>query len=459
MDGFSDLAFFATVVKHGSLAAAAQQLGVTPPAVSKRLAAIERRLGVRLLQRTTRRIGLTPEGETYVVDGARVLAELEALERAVTGSRAEPKGLLRISATLGFGRQHVAPLLSTFARRFPEVELQLQLGDRPVNLVEQGFDLQVRLGELPDARLTARLLARNRRVLCASPSYLRRAGEPTTPRELARHACLFIRESEETYGSWHLEQGSRSESVKVRGPLAANDGESVLGWALDGHGILMRSLWEAAPMLRSGRLRPVLADWQLPPADIYAVFPTRAHLSAKTRALVDWLLDGLAESGATWQVLAQQVMLMRREFPAGTHSMDSWDGYPAARARLLQGLRDRGAANAVVLTGDVHAAWAGDVRLDPLDEASPVVATEFVASSISSGGDGTETLGNTAEVLRRNPHIRFFNNRRGYTLHEMTAERMEVQFRALPYVTRAGAPREDRGRFVIEAGRPGLQPG
>lgn len=172
-----------------------------------------------------------------------------------------------------------------------------------------------------------------------------------------------------------------------------------------------------------------------------------------------WLLDGVADSGATWQVLAQQVMLMRREFPAGTHSMDSWDGYPAARARLLQGLRDRGAANAVVLTGDVHAAWAGEVRLDPLDEASPVVATEFVATSISSGGDGTETLGNTSEVLRRNPHIRFFNNRRGYTLHEITPERMEVLFRALPYVTRAGAPREDRGRFVVEAGRPGLQPG
>lgn len=172
-----------------------------------------------------------------------------------------------------------------------------------------------------------------------------------------------------------------------------------------------------------------------------------------------WLLDGLADSGATWQVLAQQVMLMRREFPAGTLSMDKWDAYPAARARLLQGLRDRGVANAVVLTGDVHNAWAGEVRLDALDETSPVVATEFVASSISSGGDGSETLGNTAEVLRRNPHIRFFNNRRGYTLHEITPERMEVLFRALPYVTRAGAPREDRGRFVVEAGRPGLQPG
>lgn len=291
MDGFSDLGFFALLVKHGSLAAAAQQLGVTPPAVSKRLAAIERRLGVRLLQRTTRRIGLTPEGETYLVDGARVLEELEALERTVAGSRAAPKGLLRVSASLGFGRRHIAPALSKFARKFPDVEVQLELTDRPVNLIEQGLDLQVHVGEPPDARLAARLLARNRRVLCASPAYLKRAGPPASPRELARHACLFIREHDETFGTWHFRQGTRKETVKVRGPLASNDGECVMAWGLDGHGVLMRSLWEAAPMLRSGRLRPLLEDWALPPSDIHLLFPTRAHLSAKTRALVDFLLE------------------------------------------------------------------------------------------------------------------------------------------------------------------------
>ncbi|PIM53590.1 LysR family transcriptional regulator [Roseateles chitinivorans] len=294
MDGFSDLAFFALLVKQGSLAAAAQQLGVTPPAVSKRLAAIERRLGVRLLQRTTRRIGLTPEGETYLVDGARVLEELEALERTVAGSRAAPKGLLRVSASFGFGRKHVAPALSRFARQFPDVEVQLELTDRPVNPVEQGLDLQVHVGAPPDARLTARLLARNRRVLCAAPAYLKRAGEPATPRELTRHACLFIRESDETFGTWHFQQGTRKETVKVRGPLAANDGESVLAWGLDGHGVLMRSRWEAAPMLRSGRLRPLLTDWSLPPADIHLIYPPRAQLSAKTRALVDFLMERFA---------------------------------------------------------------------------------------------------------------------------------------------------------------------
>ena len=160
-----------------------------------------------------------------------------------------------------------------------------------------------------------------------------------------------------------------------------------------------------------------------------------------------------------FQVLAQQVMVMRRELPGGAIAMDKWDAYPAARARLLQGIRDRGVANAVVLTGDVHQAWAGTLRLDPLDERSPVVASEFVASSITSEGDGSETVASTAEVLRRNPHIAHFNNRRGYCLHEATPARMEVAFRAVPYVTRPDAPREDRGRFVVEAGKAGIVPG
>lgn len=272
------------------MAAAAQELGITPPAVSKRLAALERRLGVRLLQRTTRQISLTPEGETYLVMGARVLEDLEALERTVTGSQLEPKGLIRVCATLGFGRRYVAPVLSGFARRYPDVEVQLNLTDRPVNLVEQGLDLQIRFGELPDSRLTARLLAHNQRVLCASPSYLKRAGWPASPRDLTHHACLFIRENDETFGSWHLRHGSKNETLKVRGPLASNDGECVLRWGLEEHGILMRSLWEVAPLLKSGKLRRVLAAWALPPADIYAVFPSRTHLPAKTRALVDFLL-------------------------------------------------------------------------------------------------------------------------------------------------------------------------
>ena len=289
MDALSDLAFFALLMKSGNLAATAQHMGVTPPSVSKRLAALEARLGVRLLHRTTRRISLTPEGEIYLAEGGRVLDDLNALERRVAGSRAVPRGLMRVNASLGFGRRHVAPALSKFAKLHPEVEVQLHLSDRPVNLVEQGFDAAIRIGELPDARLTARRLALNHRLLCASPAYLKRAGEPAAPRELPQHACIFLRESDETFGTWHLRRGSRQETVKVRGPLSCNDGDSALAWALDGHGVLLRSAWDAAPYLRSGRLRPVLPDWSLPAADIYLVFPTAAHLSAKTRAFAEFM--------------------------------------------------------------------------------------------------------------------------------------------------------------------------
>jgi alkaline phosphatase D len=185
---------------------------------------------------------------------------------------------------------------------------------------------------------------------------------------------------------------------------------------------------------------------------------TRPRAEMLGEAQERWLLNGLAHSGARWQVLAQQVMMMRRELPGGALSMDAWDGYPAARSRLLAGIRDRGISNVVVLSGDVHNAWAGDLHLDPLDERSPAVASEFVASSITSSGDGSEELPETAEILRRNPHIAFFNNRRGYTVHEATPVHLATAFRAVPYVSRTGAPREDRGHFVVEAGRPGVMP-
>jgi alkaline phosphatase D len=169
-----------------------------------------------------------------------------------------------------------------------------------------------------------------------------------------------------------------------------------------------------------------------------------------------WLLDRVAEGNATWQVLAQQVMVMRRELPGGNLNMDKWDGAPAARERLLRGLQERRASNPVILTGDIHNAWVGDLRLNPLDERSPVIASEFVATSISSGGDGSEAVSGAEDILRRNPHIHFAHNRRGYSLHEATAQRMTVTHRALPFVTRAGAAQEDRGVFVVEAGKAGV---
>ena len=234
MDGFSDLRFFSLLIREGSLAAAAQQMGVTPPAVSRRLSLLERRLGVRLLQRTTRRIHLTPEGEAYLLDGARILADLEALERSIS-----------------------------------------------------------------DSGLTARLLLPNRRVLCAAPSYLNAHGEPRQPADLQAHRCIVIRESDETYGSWRLSrrtrQGLSEHNIKVNGVMSTNDGAAALTWALDGHGILQRSLWDVAAPLAAGALREVLPQWQLPAADIYLVHATRSDMSARIRALTGFLGDWFAQ--------------------------------------------------------------------------------------------------------------------------------------------------------------------
>jgi DNA-binding transcriptional LysR family regulator len=291
MNSISDLRFFVTLAKHATLARAAQEFGITPPTVSKRLAALEQRLGVRLMNRTTRRIALTVEGEAYLAQGAQLLDELDMLEQTVAGSRAAPRGLIRVHATLGFGRRHIVPAISQFVKQYPDVNVQLHLSHQAVNLIDAGFDVLIRFGDAPDSRLTARTIAFNRRLLCASPNYLQRAGEPRHPSDLLEHQCIVIRESDETYGAWQLSQGARTETIKVRGPVSTNDGEAALEWALDGHGIVIRSEWDAAKYLRSGRLRPVLPGWALPSANIVAVFPTRQNLSARTRTFVDALMD------------------------------------------------------------------------------------------------------------------------------------------------------------------------
>lgn len=291
MDAPSELAFFVVLAERGSFTAAARALDLTPPAVSKRLAQIEQRLGVRLLNRSTRRASLTAEGELYLEHARRILADIEELEQSLGHRRAAPRGLLRVNATLGFGRTTIAPLVSAFARRHPEVEVQLQLTDAPVDLIATGFDVAVRFGELPDSRLSARRLMSNRRFLCASPAYLAARGAPRSPAELARHACILHRQNDDAYGIWRLTRGRHAETVKVRGALSSNDGDVVLGWALDGHGILIRSEWDLTKYLASGRLKVVLPDYDLPPADLHAVYPAQRNLPARLRAFIDFLVE------------------------------------------------------------------------------------------------------------------------------------------------------------------------
>ncbi|CAM3331722.1 LysR family transcriptional regulator [Polaromonas hydrogenivorans] len=285
----SEMAFFSLLARLGSFSATARELGITTPAVSKRLAQMEARLRVQLLNRTTRRISLTPEGETYLAHARRILADIDDMEQLVSGAASAPKGLLRVNATLGFGRSHIAPLISEFIKLHAQVQVQLQLSVDPPPLAEDAFDVCVRFGELPDARVLARYLAPNRRLLCATPAYLASHGTPKVPNDLAHHNCIGIRQGGEAYGTWRLSQGKRTQTIKVRGNLSTNDGEIAVNWALDGHGILMRAEWDIAKYLRSGRLLQVLENHHLPPADIHAVYPQRHQTSVRVRAFVDFL--------------------------------------------------------------------------------------------------------------------------------------------------------------------------
>lgn len=298
----ADLGFFSALVSAGSLSAAARELGISTPAVSKHLALMEARLGVVLVNRTTRRMGLTPEGELYLSHARRILGEIDDMAEQLGAAQVRPSGLLRVNATLGFGRSHVAPLISRFVRLHPQVEVQLQLSVNPPALTDDVFDVCVRFGAPPDARVVARRLAANRRLLCAAPAYLARHGTPRVPHDLTRHACIGIRQGEEAYGLWRLTSGrgkaATTDAVKTRGNLSTNDGEIAVNWALDGHGILMRAEWDIERHLRSGRLVQVLPQCHTPDADIYAVYPQRHQMAARVRAFVDFLAQSFDRQAA-----------------------------------------------------------------------------------------------------------------------------------------------------------------
>lgn len=295
---FSELEFFVLLNRLGSLSAAARALDITPPAATMRLAAMEKRIGARLLNRSTRRISLTPEGEVYLQHAVRLIDELRELDEIVSGNGAAPRGLLRVNAPLGFGRSVIAPLVSTFTARYPDVEVQLEVTDRPVDLIDKGFDLAVRFGELPDNRINARRIMSNRRFICASPAYLERHGTPKKLEDLIRHRCIVHRQNNDAYGVWRFLVDRRTEAVKVRGVLSSNDGDIVQGWALDGRGIVIRSEWDVTKYLESGRLRRILPEFALPSADLYAYYPSKKNLPARVRTFINFLVEQLASEQA-----------------------------------------------------------------------------------------------------------------------------------------------------------------
>lgn len=298
MDAMADLTLVASIARCGSLTATAQELGVTTPAISRRLAALEQRLGVALFARTTRTLALTPEGERYLQAARRILDDIGELERSLRGSHAEPQGLLRVNATFGFGRRHIAPAIALFAARHPQLSVQLSLTERMPAPGEGSFDVSIRFGPPPDARLCAQRIVHNRRILCAAPAYLQQAAPIRQPQDLSRQQCLFVRENDAVYGQWQLQCDGQQQRVRVSGRLSANDGESVVGWALAGHGVMLRSEWDVGAALADGRLQRVLPQWQGTPADIYALYPPALTLSARVRLFVDFLCRHFADEAA-----------------------------------------------------------------------------------------------------------------------------------------------------------------
>ena len=298
----ADLAFFSTLSSAGSLSAAARELGLTTAAVSKRLSLMEQRSGVSLVTRTTRRMMLTPEGEIYLAHARRILDEIDTLAELLGSAKKSPKGLLRVNATLGFGRSHVAPTVAHFVTQYPEVAIQLQLSVTPPPLTDDAYDVCIRFGEPPDSRVIARRLASNRRLLCAAPAYIASRGLPTSARDLARHNCISIRQGDEAYGVWRLTAGKgaaqKTESVRIQGNLTTNDGEIAVNWAREGHGILMRAEWDIKSHLDSGELVQILPELETPNADIYAVYPQRHQMSARLRAFVDFIALELHSAGS-----------------------------------------------------------------------------------------------------------------------------------------------------------------
>lgn len=295
MSMIDDLTFFQQVATRGSLTEVARQLGLSLPSVSKRLSQLEARLGVQLLQRTTRRLSLTPEGLLYLEGGRPILRQLEELESALNSRQPTLHGRLRINGTLGFGRRHLAPVVSSFARLHPQLEISLELTSQPLSLLDDQFDIGVFMGEPPDSRLIGTRLLENPRILCAAPCYLE--GRPALARvaDLAEHNCIVLRQFGSDYAIWRFHKDNQDYSHKVSGTLSSNDGEVALALALDGHGLILRSRWDVQPHLQSGRLKAVLEDYQAPRGDIFAVYPHRRHIPQRISLFIHYLAQELAK--------------------------------------------------------------------------------------------------------------------------------------------------------------------
>ena len=297
MDRLKQIESFVAVVTRGSLTAAAQAEGVAPAVIGRRLDALETRLGVKLLLRTTRRLSLTHEGSAFLEDCQRLLGDLASAEASVSAGGVKASGHLRITAPAGYGRRHVAPLVPSFLAEHPDVSLSLNLADRVIDIVHEGYDCAIRVGDLPDSSLVSARLADNRRLCVAAPAYLARRGTPRRPAELDRHDSLTLSSEASQSRGWAFLENGEVVYRRPRGRLDCTDGQVLHAWCLAGLGIAWRSAWEVRDDLRSGRLVEVLSEFAAPPNGVYAVFPHARHLPLRVRLWIDFLRHTWGDPG------------------------------------------------------------------------------------------------------------------------------------------------------------------
>lgn len=297
MDKLKQMRAFVDAVDQGSLARAALAQQVTPVMLGRRIDALERRLGIKLLHRSTRRLVLTEAGTLFLEHARKLLADLETLETLVSEGRDEASGHLIVSAPAAFGRLHVAPHAPAFLARHPKVRISFNLTDQVVDLVREGYELGIRIGGVPDPSSVALRLAANRRVVCATPAYLARCGTPRTLDDLAQHNCLAFNLAGGQQRGWYFQVDGKVVTVKVAGNVDCNDGELLHRWAGEGLGLAWRSTWEIEAQLAAGELVTVLDDYALPDYDIMAVYMPQRHLPARVRAFIEMLKATYAQAG------------------------------------------------------------------------------------------------------------------------------------------------------------------
>ncbi len=298
MDLFASMKMYVAVVDGGSFSAAAEQLGISRAMASKQVQQLVEHLGTRLLNRTTRRLSMTETGRAFYERSVQIMSDVDEAEQVAGQMTRRPQGVLRVTIPLSYGQHRLAGILGDYAQAYPQVQLDISLSDRKLDLVEDGLDVAIRIGAMAQSDLIARKVGAERSVVCASPAYLARHGAPLTPAELARHACLGYTLSG-SGAQWQLEGPGEPVSIAISGPIRADNGDILRLAALQGAGILFQPHFIVGDDLAAGRLLRVLPDWQSAELGVYAVYPSRKHLSAKVRTFVDFVAAALASPGRT----------------------------------------------------------------------------------------------------------------------------------------------------------------